>query len=140
MVETKYQYLKNQTDVDVIHERGKVIYEYLCTDAKHAYNMRFNKTFMEDTLSDDPDKLYNERKFALINKDRFNPINFGINYHNDGYDGIGCFHYSQGYWYFSLYNDNGVVDCSVIAKSLGGGGHKGAAGFRVKDINSIINQ
>ena len=27
--------------------------------------------------------------------------------------------------------ENGEVDCSAIAKQFGGGGHKGAAGFRV---------
>jgi len=41
-------------------------------------------------------------------------------------------------WNFSLYNDNGLVDCSVIAKQFGGGGHKGASGFRIKDIDKII--
>lgn len=33
--------------------------------------------------------------------------------------------------HISLYNDNGEVDCSNIAKQYGGGGHSGAAGFRI---------
>lgn len=37
-------------------------------------------------------------------------------------------------WHVSLYNDNGEVDCSKIAKTYGGGGHKGAAGFLTSDI------
>jgi nanoRNase/pAp phosphatase (c-di-AMP/oligoRNAs hydrolase) len=41
-------------------------------------------------------------------------------------------------WNFSLYNDNGKVDCSVIAKSFGGGGNNGAAGFRIKDLSKIF--
>ena len=77
-------------------------------------------------------------KFICINKERFNPINFGIKYHDDGYDGAACFHYANGEWNFSLYNDNGKVDCSAICKQFGGGGHKGASGFRVKDISKII--
>lgn len=77
-------------------------------------------------------------KFICINKERFNPINFGIDYHKDGYDGAACFHYADGMWNFSLYNDNGEVDCSQIAKQYGGGGHKGAAGFRISDIREIL--
>jgi len=78
------------------------------------------------------------RSFVCINKERFNPINFGIDYHKDGYDGAACFHYANGKWNFSLYNDNGNVDCSAIAKQYGGGGHKGAAGFIIDNINDII--
>lgn len=78
------------------------------------------------------------KNFICINKERFNPINFGIDYHKDGYDGCACFHYANGMWNFSLYNDNGEVDCSQIAKQYGGGGHKGAAGFKINDINKIM--
>jgi nanoRNase/pAp phosphatase (c-di-AMP/oligoRNAs hydrolase) len=80
-------------------------------------------------------------KFICINKERFNPINFGINYHEDGYDGCMCFHMTSDKMISaSLYNDNGEVDCSVIAKSFGGGGHKGAAGFRItlEQFNNLI--
>lgn len=114
-------------------DKGKAIYSYLCTEAEQDYNTRFTVDF-------------DGYKFACINKKRFNPINFGINYHNDRaddilyYDGVACFHYENGYWNFSLYNDNGSVDCSEICKRRGGGGHKGAAGFRVKDILSIIDR
>ena len=69
------------------------------------------------------------KRFICINKERFNPINFGIDYHSDGYDGCACFHYANGMWNFSLYNDNGEVDVSQIAKQYGGGGHKGASGM-----------
>jgi len=79
-------------------------------------------------------------KFISINKERFNPINFGIDYHKDGYDGCACFHYDgvRKVWAFSLYNDNGLVDCSQIAKQFGGGGHKGAAGFVVDNLNKVF--
>ena len=39
---------------------------------------------------------------------------------------------------FSIYSTKPNVDCSVIAKSLGGGGHKGAAGF-ILDNTSFTN-
>jgi hypothetical protein len=97
---------------------GKAIYKYLCTEAQQIYKRKFDVIF---------DGYY---KFACVNQERFNPINFGINYHKDGYDGFACFHYQNGQWSYSLYNDNGDVDCSLLAKKRSGGGHKGAAGFR----------
>lgn len=104
-----------------IHLKGQAIYAYLCTEAKHSYKKIFPITL-------------DGYKFACINQERFNPINFGIDYHKDGYDGFACFYYDNGQFTYSLYNDNGKVDCSVIAKNRGGGGHKGASGFRSEFI------
>jgi len=106
---------------DSILKEGKAIYSYLCTEAKGIYTRKFDINF-------------DGYKFACVNQDRFNPINFGINYHKDGYEGFSCFWYVNGQWTYSLYNDNGLVDCSIICKNRGGGGHKGAAGFQTKDI------
>jgi len=104
-----------------IHLKGQAIYAYLCSEAKHSYKKIF--------------PIYIDGyKFACINQERFNPINFGIDYHKDGYDGFACFWYQNGKFTYSLYNDNGEVDCSVIAKKRGGGGHKGAAGFQRDQI------
>ena len=104
-----------------IHLKGQAIYAYLCSEAKHSYKKIF------------PIELDGWR-FACINQERFNPVNFGINYHADGFDGFACFWYDKGQFTYSLYNDNGLVDCSVIAKKRGGGGHKGASGFRSDHI------
>jgi len=129
--------IKNALE-DKIHEMGIGIYQFLRVEAKQSYKngfeIFFNETIPLESYKDNPVK----RKFICINKERFNPINFGIDYHAEGYDGAACFHYAKGKWNFSLYNDNGLVDCSVICKSLGGGGHKGAAGFVTDDIHSII--
>lgn len=38
----------------------------------------------------------------------------------------------------TLYTTREDVDCSVIAKSLGGGGHRQAAGFEIKNIFEIL--
>jgi hypothetical protein len=102
---------------------GQGIYSYLCTEAKQSYKKIFSIEL-------------DGYKFACINQERFNPINFGIDYHKDGYDGFACFWYNNGKFTYSLYNDNGLVDCSVIAKSRGGGGHKGASGFIADQIIS----
>jgi uncharacterized protein len=104
---------------------GNTIYQYLLTEAKQSYDNGFVMDF--DGL-----------KFIAVNKERFNPINFGIDYHREGYDGAACFHYAHGNWNFSLYNDNGKVDCSAICKKRGGGGHAGAAGFVTKNINDYV--
>ena len=127
-----------------ILNNGKSIYKYLCTEAKQTYKNGFEITFTESNQGDIGLGQFFERKFICINKERFNPINFGIDYHKDGYDGAACFHYDgvAKLYRFSLYNDNGLVDCSIIAKQFGGGGHRGSAGFVVDDEEflKIINQ
>ena len=126
-----------------IWENGKSIYKFLCADVKQSYKNGFEIELYKpiekigDVIHDEENKTsiqvgiidLKPYKFICINKERFNPINFGIDYHSEGYDGTACFHYANGKYNFSLYNDNGLVDCSIIAKSFGGGGHKGAAGF-----------
>lgn len=117
-----------------IWKSGISIYRYLCIEAKQSYKNGFCVTFPNVTI---PEEEYN---FICINKERFNLINFGIDYHKDGYDGCACFHYDgqRKLWAFSLYNDNGLVDCSAIAKQYAGGGHRGASGFVTKDLKGII--
>jgi oligoribonuclease NrnB/cAMP/cGMP phosphodiesterase (DHH superfamily) len=116
---------------DIILRDGAAIYKYLLTEAKQIYNNRFDLTF-------------NGFTFAAINRERFNPINFGIDYHKDGYDGVACFWYTDHKLHFSLYNANVLVDCSAIAKQFNGGGHKGAAGFvlhsnYISDTNNLFD-
>lgn len=115
------------TLINDIHNEGVTIYKYLCQDAKQSYKNGFVVWF-DDKVQTSAGNTY---KFICINKERFNPINFGIDYHKDGYDGAACFYFDGKQYNFSLYNDNGLVDCSAIAKQFGGGGHKGAAGFRL---------
>ena len=126
----------NET-LEEIFNKGKAIYQYLCTEAKQVYKNGFSINFIYTK----PDRETADYiHFLCINKERFNPINFGIDYHKDGYDGVASFCYDgvAKVWRFSLYNDNGLVDCSVIAKQFGGGGNKGAAGFVVKNLNEIF--
>ena len=62
--------------VNDILSKGSAIYDYLCTEAKHIIKNAFPITLKEGTTN---------RKFLAVNKERFNPINFGIDYHKDGY-------------------------------------------------------
>ena len=134
--EDAYSYLLNTERKDIgiktlngIWDNGKAIYSFLCTEAQQSYKNGFVIKF---------DYEDREVRFIAINKERFNPINFGITYHGDGYDGAACFHFNGKKWAFSLYNDNGTVDCSVIAKSFGGGGHAGASGFVIDNIQQFL--
>lgn len=43
-----------------------------------------------------------------------------------------------GKWTVSLYSTRADVDCGSIAKSFGGGGHKGAAGFQCESLPFAI--
>lgn len=46
-----------------------------------------------------------------------------------------AYSYIRGqFWGVTLYSDKPEVDCSMLAKKRGGGGHKGAAGFSSKDF------
>lgn len=125
-------------DVDQLMIIGGGIYEYICTEAQQTYKRAFPVIFLihEDSSHD------TAYQFLCVNQERFNPINFGINYHADKHNGFLCFHYANGKWNFSLYNDDGEVDCSTICKMLGGGGHKGASGFIAGDefVVKLISQ
>lgn len=131
----------NYNHIQNIHNSGASVYMYLCTEAKQTYSKAFSVTFFEPSIVP-TDKIHSStstlRRFLAVNQERFNPINFGIDYHKKGYDGFACFWFNKGKWTFSLYNNNGLVDCSAIAKSFGGGGHKSAAGFVVEDLSAVI--
>lgn len=132
---------KDSLNIHWLQTAGKAIYKYLCTEARQIYAKAFPVEFAEQTeeIAEETSRpVIKVRKFLCVNQERFNPINFGIDYHKDGYDGFACFCYKNGEWTFSLYNDNGKVDCSAIARLHGGGGHKGAAGFVTKIIGSYI--
>jgi len=77
--------LKMDTNVcDDILIQGKVIYKYLCTEAQQIYSRKFDINF--DTRgSENRDWTSSDRKykFACVNQERFNPVNFGIDYHKE---------------------------------------------------------
>lgn len=48
------------------------------------------------------------------------------------------FQFNGKFWTISLYSTKPEINCSEIAKSMGGGGHKAAAGFQVNNIREIF--
>ena len=123
--------IDNPVGLQFIATDGKAIYSYLMTEAKQTYAKAFPIKFNNDQQAKSGSEGYvpEHLNFLMVNQERFNPINFGIDYHDEGYDGFGCFWYKDGKWTFSLYNDNEKVNCSVICKRYGGGGHFSASGF-----------
>lgn len=115
--------VQSHNDVmDVIHEAGKPIYKYLKRRYEDLITYSHDLTF----VIGDEDHGITTVKFHAINE-LVNPKNFGL-VPNDGYAGFAVFTLNNDMkWKFTLYSD--IVDCSIIASSFGGGGHKGAAGF-----------
>lgn len=52
---------------------------------------------------------------------------------------VGFAYVGNGKWSISLRSVGDKVDCSVIAKNRGGGGHKNASGFEVNKFEEIFN-
>ena len=96
--------------------QGKAIYDYVKKEFKQLYKKR--STVEIDGI-----------KFLTVNREYFNPIMYNIDYQSDGYDAVLSYFYSVDKWKFSVYCDNGNIDCSEFCKRFGGGGHKKAAGF-----------
>ncbi|MFA5300314.1 MAG: hypothetical protein WC389_19175, partial [Lutibacter sp.] len=116
-----------EKQVKEMGDNGKIIFDYKKSAAQETYKMGVPVKF-------------GDKKFIVFNSDRFNPSNYGLDYHKDGYDGTGSFYFDGKIWHFSLYNDDGSVDCSEIAKQYGGGGHRGASGWEpsLETITKIL--
>lgn len=71
---------------------------------------------------------------AYGNSDVFKSV-----YDENKHDLMIMFQWIGNTWSVTLYSTKESVDCSVLAKAKGGGGHRGAAGFKMNDIKSIIN-
>lgn len=99
---------------------GVHIFEYLKTEALSIVKNAFPVEILG-------------HKGQMVNAVRFNPANFEIDY---GGEFFGCFHYTGVKWVVSLYS-NGKIDCSVLCKKFGGGGHAGAAGFQIESTEGL---
>lgn len=77
-------------------------------------------------------------KCIAANKMLTNSMLFTSAWDPEKYHAMLTFGYRKGKWTVSLYSDRDDVDVSAIAKNRGGGGHKGAAGFQIKNIEEIL--
>lgn len=67
-----------------------------------------------------------------------NSLTFESVYDPNKHDVMMPFSFTGKFWVFSLYTETDNVDCSVLAKKMGGGGHRKAAGFQVDQIRAVF--
>lgn len=134
--ETFPGYLFNQPDfyktpdsaVDGIVQTGKILLEYQNTQNEIACRSSFEIEF-------------EGFRAICLNGGGFNSNVFKSVYDESKHDIMMPFQFNGKQWTISLYTTKDEVDCSVIAKSKGGGGHKKAAGFQLTELpNEFLNQ
>ena len=119
--------LINNNKIDDIINIGKITYNFeIKQNEKTAKANSFEFNF--DGL-----------RAICLNSSNFSSLIFDSIYNPDKHDIMFRFNYNGKEWIVSLYSEKPNIDCSKYAKSYGGGGHKGAAGFQIKDINNILN-
>lgn len=80
-------------------------------------------------------------KFLALNSPRFNSLTFAAkDVPETDHDALMGFRWDGQAWTVSLYHakHNTGIDLSVIAAKFGGGGHRGACGFRLPHIGGIF--
>lgn len=103
--------------------RGKMILSYVAqTSARymhsHAYEIQFEGL-----------------RTLAVNVGNVSSKFFESMYDPAKHDLVIAYSYIRGqFWGITLYSDKPEVNCAVLAKKYGGGGHKGAAGFSCKDF------
>ena len=75
-----------------------------------------------------------------LNGGGFNSDVFKSVYDEDKHDIMMPFQFNGNYWVVSLYTTKEDIDCSKLAKEMGGGGHRKAAGFQIDNIYKLLNQ
>lgn len=76
----------------------------------------------------------NDLPAVCINSNFFSSNLFNTVYDSSVHKLMLCYCFDGKKFKYSIYSTHSDVDCSVIAKRLGGGGHKGAAGWESKNF------
>lgn len=115
----------NQHDIDTIIKHGNVVLQY----QRQVNEIQCKKAFEFD---------FHGLRAICLNGGGFNSDVFKSVYDGDKHDIMMPFQFSGKFWNFSIYSVKPEIDCSVIAKKHGGGGHAGASGFQIEDITEIF--
>ena len=75
-------------------------------------------------------------KALCLNASSYNFFSFSSQWDNSKHEIAVGFYYDGQRWLGSIYTDRQDIDCNELARRLGGGGHKKAAGFVVNVIFS----
>jgi oligoribonuclease NrnB/cAMP/cGMP phosphodiesterase (DHH superfamily) len=105
---------------NIIHD-GKLILEYQKVQNERACRSAFEIEF-------------EGLRAITLNNGGANSQVFESVYDENKHDIMIPFFFTGTHWTFSMYTTKDEIDCSVIAKSKGGGGHKKAAGFQLKEL------
>lgn len=78
-------------------------------------------------------------RFLAVNAGGLNSQAFESRFNPEDHDAVMAFFYDglQGKWTVGMYSPDQSRDLSGIAKSMGGGGHAAACGFRVSSLKEI---
>lgn len=125
-----WNYLLNDTygvEMSGIKQIGEVIFNYEREKNKVICSRAF-------------DLIFEGLKFAAINIPLSGSAVFD-SYRRPEHQGLMVFCYTGKDWTVSMYKNelNEGVDLSLIAVKYGGGGHASSCGFRVDDIQTILN-
>jgi len=133
-----------------IISEGNLILKYVNSDnAKYAtqtaFEMKIRYNYEHRVLFELPHTLditgYITMNAIVINRALGNSMVFDSVYDPATHDLMVPFYLNKnGTWTVSLYTTHDHIDCSKIAKVMGGGGHKQAAGFQIDDINKILKE
>lgn len=103
--------------IDQLIENGRAILGYI-----EQYNKKYcNKTAFETQIAG--------HKAIAVNCDLTNSQMFDSVWDEGKYDIMLTFVRRPKHWKCSMYTTKDDIDCSVVARSFGGGGHQKAAGF-----------
>lgn len=98
---------------------GKDVYNFTIINNHMKYNDHGYYTYFGDFNVAVINEFGNS---TLFPKEIFNSVDFVVRFHYN----------KEGTFTHSIYSKNPMIDCSILAELLGGGGHKGAAGFTSK--------
>lgn len=110
---------KENTVLNSIIKEGEIIDKYVTFTNREL----FRDIAFQSKFEDVPCWVINQNKGSLVFGDNFKDYPLAITFVFNGKEYV-----------YSLYSNNKDIDCSKIAEKYGGGGHKGAAGFRSKKL------
>ncbi len=113
-------------------EKGTAIQEY-----NNYYNATIAKEFAFERI------LWGGKRILCLNSPGHGSLRLQPAFDPARHDAMLLFSFDGKQWDYGLYaggGDTNRIDCSAIAASYGGGGHKGAAGFTTKELLSELRQ
>lgn len=116
----------DQNFADKIIKQGKIIFEYeTITNKRIAKNMSYIINFKN-------------HKFLVCNRSHTNSLLFDSIVNYNDVDAVMTYSRRPNCWTVSMYTAKDGINVGAIATKMGGGGHKQAAGFQIKDDNKAI--